>query len=269
MTHLKTLLLAILTLLCPALKAQKLPNIQKEGFIAPDDVRIDGKAAEWGNGYKAFNHSTDIFYTLANDNKRLFLVIHASDILSIKKIIGGGVKFTVSATRSADSTAIGIKYPVIAMGTTSTLGLLLNEYPTSTDPVIKTHQADSILKLTNKMLTNSSKEILLSGISELGDTVSVYNSTGLKAAVTIDASKQLTYELSIPLKYLKVPLNKPFCYQIELSGMIAAQKPVYHNTAQGQVMVVTTPRSIGAGFNGDRQLLMYPTNFWGEYKLAK
>ncbi len=46
---------------------QKLPNIQTASLRASANIKVDGKAAEWGNKLEAYNNTTEVFYTLAND----------------------------------------------------------------------------------------------------------------------------------------------------------------------------------------------------------
>ena len=62
---------------------QRLPNKQEEGFTAPQNVKIDGKATEWQNQFKAYNTATGIYYTVANDSTNLYLVIQATEPLVI------------------------------------------------------------------------------------------------------------------------------------------------------------------------------------------
>jgi len=53
-------------------------------------VRIDGKITEWGN-FQAYNPATEISYTMANDNDKLYLVCSATQPEVIQKIIEGGI----------------------------------------------------------------------------------------------------------------------------------------------------------------------------------
>jgi hypothetical protein len=71
-------------------KAQKLPNKQEVSLRIPADMKIDGNAKEWNNKFQAYNKLTNIFYTLSNDDKNLYLVIQATDPIIIEKMIRGG-----------------------------------------------------------------------------------------------------------------------------------------------------------------------------------
>jgi len=79
-----TFLLAMLVL---GSNAQKLPAVQKESVWAPITVKIDGKAAEWGNKFQAYNSSTEIYYTISNDDNNLYLAIKAVDPDIINKFL--------------------------------------------------------------------------------------------------------------------------------------------------------------------------------------
>lgn len=57
--------------------AQKLPNIQQAGLKAPENIKIDGKATEWGK-FNAFNGATDVFYSIANNEKHLYLIVQTT-----------------------------------------------------------------------------------------------------------------------------------------------------------------------------------------------
>jgi hypothetical protein len=52
--------------------------VQQVSLHAPANVKIDGKGTEWGT-MRAYNPSTEINYTMANDAKKLYLVVQVSD----------------------------------------------------------------------------------------------------------------------------------------------------------------------------------------------
>src|SRR5882757_8506123 len=95
--------------------AQKLPNKQEVSLRAPVGVKVDGKALEWNNHFQAYNHSTDIFYTMCNDDDNLYLVVQAEDFGTIRKITQGGVTLSIDKP-GADNhkNRISITYPVVA-----------------------------------------------------------------------------------------------------------------------------------------------------------
>ena len=46
------------------------------------NLKIDGKANEWGESFAASNKRTSLLYSLANDDKNLYLVIKAPVIIN-------------------------------------------------------------------------------------------------------------------------------------------------------------------------------------------
>jgi hypothetical protein len=81
---------------------------------APDKLKIDGKATEWNNQFKAYNHATDVYYTLANNDKYLYLTLQATNYTIVNKILGGGVKLTINTSGKTNfKDAVSITYPMI------------------------------------------------------------------------------------------------------------------------------------------------------------
>lgn len=249
--------------------AQNLPNVQSINLQAPANIKIDGKATEWNNQFQAYNHNANVFYSMANDDRDLYLIIQAKDPVITKKIIAGGIILTINRTgKKEDNTNVTITYPNLELGTKSSLGQLISERETAQ---IK-KQNDSLTLLLNTILTNQAKEITVKGIKAIDDTaISVYNDLGIKANMLFDDKKALTYELSIPLKYLISQDNSlKYYYHITLNGMEATLKSRIYQTAQGTVSVSAVPRSIsGGGFGSTYQITNYPTDFRGEYTLFK
>ena len=94
--------------------AQKLPNIQTASLRAPANVKIDGKPTEWNNQFQAYNKATDVYYTIANDDKKLYLTIQSADEFIIKKMIWGRTVLTISQTnKKTDSNRVTISFPII------------------------------------------------------------------------------------------------------------------------------------------------------------
>src|SRR5471030_1710537 len=77
--------------------SQKLPKVQQESVYAPVNIKIDGTAAEWSYKYKAFDLKNNIFYTISNDDKNLYLIVHTSEPNTINKIYCGGISFIITS----------------------------------------------------------------------------------------------------------------------------------------------------------------------------
>lgn len=258
----------LVLIFCLSVNAQKLPNIQASSLRAPLSIKTDGKLTEWDNKLQAYNHSTNIFYTIANDDDKLYLTIQAKDALIARKIIAGAITFALTGKKN-DNESLSVTFPFLNDATKSTIGRLISEPVTAKDSAGKMKQADSLMYLMNNTLTSKAKEIKVTGTKAIEDTmISVYNNFGIKAIARFDNKKALTYELAIPIKYFEpYIINKPskFFYHISLNGLLAAT--VVHQTNNGPVMVGSVPRGLGGASNYD--LMVNPTDFWGEYTLAK
>lgn len=253
--------------------AQKLPNVQQGSVRAPENIKIDGKATEWGNRFQAYNNSTEIFYTVANDDNNLYLVIHATKPEIINKIILGGVTFTInSSDKKNDKKGIAITFPTFYKNKRPYINLKNRPQPTK-DTVMNNMRADSFMHVINKELTDKSKMIEIEGIKPIADSViSVYNQEGFKAAALFDRQINYTHELAIPIKYLGLSIDKPviFHYNIKLNGATANNAHI-QLTSNGRFMVVTRGDDAPYLILASPQYMSYayPTDFGGEYTLVK
>lgn len=145
---------------------------------------------------------------------------------------------------------------------------------------------DSLLRVANKRLSEGTKEIKFSDIEGITDTVTgthtnklkqfkLYplfvipgyyipkeNNLGIKAAASFEGDKKYTYELALPLKYLKVQPGKRFSYNIRLNG------PMY-KTRRPTAGYAIRYRIVNGTATEQDQDLVEATDFWGEYTLAK
>ena len=87
----KQTLFAFLFCIAISADAQKLPTEQQVSLRAPAGLKIDGKATEWDNKFQAYNHHTDFYYTIANDDNNLYLIVQANEPAIIKRILKGGI----------------------------------------------------------------------------------------------------------------------------------------------------------------------------------
>src|SRR3954465_10204946 len=104
-------LMVIFMAMYGSLLAQKLPNVQQVSLRAPTNIRVDGKAIEWGQ-FKAHNSATDLWYSIANDEKNLYLSLKATDGDVINRIIGGGITFKITNKNIMGDEGISITYPI-------------------------------------------------------------------------------------------------------------------------------------------------------------
>lgn len=305
--HITAPLLLLAT--CAIVNAQKLPNVQQKSLRAPANVKVDGKATEWDDTFQAYNHATDIFYSMANDDDKLYLVVQASDKQIINKIIGGGVELTIQKSgKKNDKDGITITYPLFdpkdrpyvgggggaikmmsfttgggggeSMRTIDVKGD--NGSPAASAQVkgsagpseaSRITEGDSIMNVYNKRLSDKSKYIGVNGIPGLDTLISVYNEDGIKVGERFNPKMVYTWELAIDLKRfgLSVSDGSKFAYHIKLNGakmgtprIIINGSPAATNDPAMQEKIQAMMSQIRiSGPGGD------PTDFWGEYTLAK
>jgi hypothetical protein len=256
----KTLSITALLMVCFAAHAQKLPNVQTASLPAPAGIKVDGKPTEWNNSFQALNHATGIYYTIANDAENLYLVVQGTDAHTVEKIISGGVTFTIkNLGKKSNDIPVAITFPFI---------LPKDRFPIVRQIKQKNEDTPFNQDELNKQLTTAEKEIDVRGIKEIQDTIiSVYNDAGIIAATRVDNKKVLTYELSIPLKYLQQSIDNTskFNYNIRLNP------PRVITQAAGMMLTVVGVSSMrrSSTASDDYQDLMSTTDFSGTYTLAK
>ena len=241
--------------------AKKLPNIQPAELRAPDNIKIDGDAAEWNDTFGAYNRATDVFYTIANDGDNLYFIIRAVDPGIIKRITTLGITLMVNTSgKKNNKDAIAITYPVYNK----------NERPVINMPGSATSQVrvDSLMNINNKRLADKAKYIKVTGIPGL-DTVSIYNEAGIKTAGLFNNKMQYTSEFAVPLKHLGLLVTQPikFAYNLVIPGMKLEDVPgVVVSTGSNGLKRYTVPPGLATE---KERLTSSTTDFWGEYTLAK
>lgn len=259
------LLIIPLILVWVTTNAQNLPAKQKGSLRAPAGIKIDGKATEWDNKLQAYNKATGIFYTMANDDDKLYLTVQATDQLIIRKIMNGGLTLKINAGREKDSGVL-ITYPVFDKNDRPIINL--KNKPSDNKGM------DSLITLVNKRFAEKSKEIKIKGIKSIADTlISVYNQDDIKAAALFDHDAAYTYELAIPLKSIGISATSTskFNYTITLSGapLIDGSNIIPATATHRAVLnVYVGAGAAGSLAKGDMAILSNPTNFDGEYTLA-
>lgn len=241
---LKTLLTTLVFAgLCLTSQAQKLKAVQEGNMRVPSNIRIDGKLTEWDDTFKAYNNTTDIFYTVSNDDNNLYLVIKAGTQWIGNKVLAGGINFAINtADKKKEKEAYTVVFPLIDMSSIrdqmaqrriSSNG---NSVTVTSVPAGGGGGGMAAMRMGNgpmdstaiammrKRALQTVREIKLINFSqtELPDSViSIYNEYGFKAAVDFDGKGMLTCEMAIPLKYLHLTTDDPkeFMYNIKLNGL--------------------------------------------------
>ncbi|HTH82175.1 MAG TPA: hypothetical protein VL490_04545 [Mucilaginibacter sp.] len=257
--------LLIWTSICAplTLKAQKLPGEQTSSVNLPAGFKIDGLANEWNDKFLAHNKNTETNYTVANNNQYVYLAVQATDPLSIKKIIGGGITFTINTSgQKADRSPYSITFPVVpnssqifVFNSIVDMGLYINQKKAE----------DSVINIVNNKITSAAKEIKVKGFKTITDTlIAVYNETGIKSAAQINKDGALTCEFLVPIKLLGITPNsgKMIFYNVMVNGVTSIQQKNYTSG----VTVRSVPNSLSAN-SSNLSILQYPTDFWGSYTL--
>jgi hypothetical protein len=256
----------------PFATAQKLPKTQNGSLMAPDNVKIDGNLAEWGkNNIKAYNSINRISYSVANDDKNLYLIVVAPESYEIEKIVRGGLIFTISHSldrkeRVTDKTNTSMRFPVAKFVTYINISENKKHFlDYKKDTVANRLSIDTLANQLNNTITDEFKEIEVTGINEILDKkIAVYNSYQIYAMAQFDRNMRFSLEFAIPLKYLGLSVNNgaKFSYGIKLPGPPA---PVNSNpNAPPPPMVVSNDGNP----NFDYEYVNNATELWGEYMLV-
>lgn len=239
--------------------AQKLSDVQ-EGNLAVSKINVDGNATDWAVPLKAFNKSTGLSYTIANDYKKLYLIIQATDVNTTRKILMGGITFGINADgKKRNKELLSLTYPVITRNSRRAAmsggQRSMGSYQTMTE-----EQRDSLQNSFAQKQVAAAKDIKIYGFKNVTDTlVSIYNEYSIKAMATLDEKGTYTYEIGIPLELLPIDTNQEFGYNIKLNGL----------QMNGFGGGGNRGNSGGRRGSVDFQDLITPTDLWGKYTLAK
>lgn len=256
-----------------ALFAQdKLKSVQEGSVLAVANAKIDGNIAEWQGDFKAYNKSVKLFYTLANDDKYLYLVTKSTDEINNRKIQLGGITLNVNtANKKSDKDAFSVTYPSIprtGRGFGGGGGRNRGFGSGNRGEALSDSAQKAMTEEAHKTFIASAKEIKVLGFKEITDTlISIYNEYSIKSMVGYDEAGAMVCEFAIPLKALGLSAATPkeFSYQIQLNGIqIPNGGGGFGGGGGGR----------GGGGRGGRggggfEELAAPTDFWGKYTLTK
>lgn len=253
--------------------AQKLPNIQLTSLRAPASLKIDGKPTEWGN-FAAYNGATGLYYTMANDDKNLYLAIQATDANVLSKITQRGVLLIIDPSgQKTDKNIITVQYPVFEVQYKNKPNLKFSNAGglMAVERAAIRANPDSMLAVANKRLKSNDKYIRTSGMADVDTLLSVYNDKDIVARQGFEKWELYNYEIAIPLKYLKLPpsVTQKFSYHIVLDGTdIFKDGGLTKEMVDGRMVFKITE---GAPLykKEDLPAVTATTDFWGEYTLAK
>ena len=238
--------------------AQKLPSEQKDPAHAPGDLKIDGKATEWGGAFKAHSNAIDMFYTMANDAENLYLVMQTDQQSATDKIFYGGISLVIKSRTDKKATPLKLTYPLVSLVERSSIVIPLRD---------KKNNIDSVMTLVNGNIEKFAKKITISGFSDLpGPDISVFNDVGIKAAAKAGTDRAVTFEIQLPLKYIRHLLddNSSFDYSIVVNG-----DTVPANTTIVRGASLNGVRNAGAMNDASVNAIFSPTDLKASYTLVK
>lgn len=252
---------------CFYARAQKLPKTQEKSLRIPENLKIDGQLTELNNNFQAYNNTTSLYYTIANDDENLYVAFQAIQPRVIAKILYSGITFTVNPEENKkDAESIAITYPnmpqndsqsIISKAGIKILSSVTGRLKQDEPPKL----SDSAINILTNLITTKAKTIKVSGLKSITDsTLSVYNADGLKLAAAINGQQAYNYEMLIPLKLLGLSVNqtKSFSYVIKVRSRL--------ETGKFQVMYLTTMQYSNVDPNAD---LDSTTKFEGKYTLSQ
>ena len=286
MLRFTALIVVLLICLTTAANAQKLPPIQQASARALQNVKIDGKLTEWADMPWAYNETNRIYYIVANDDTNLYLAIRGTDATVTTKVLNGGIAFTISHTldKKLRAKAAGnatVTFPV-SLSNNDMLSvvhqlLMLRQF--KGDTLAHGKEIDSIRNIANKQLTTVLKEIGVTGLKGISETVlPIYNDKDVLASAKLQGLQPI-FEIAIPLKYLALDftINKSFSYRIKLDiPEFDPNKPresiMSERLASMPSMEVTSrPTVVRTGLpmhDADMDYQDHKTELWGEYTLV-
>lgn len=268
--------------------AQKLPTVQTASVKLPDNFKIDGKADEWDDKFKAFNPATDLSYTIANDDKRLYIIFLRDSKINenkvqtgntrirpgtlINSIVYGGIRINIqkNATKT-DKGAVSIKFPYFENG---------NKVAFNLKNLGKIDEAaDSTMKANNKKLTEATKWIYTDGIAGVDSVLPIYNDKGIEVANAFDIKKNYICEVAIDLQLLGLSAANAtkFTYHILVNAdpnkytvgqQILNDPNVRIMNIDGTLMSLAKSQEIIRDAS-NVPVMNATTDFWGGYTLAK
>ena len=267
-----------------AQKRQK--DIQENSVFVSVPIKIDGKLNDWNDTLQAFNRTTSLGYTIANDEKNIYLVIKSTDEANNNKLLAGGITFTLNTEgKKKDAEAFIVTFPVINI-TARPQGQRGQGMPgvqrqqgQGGQVQGQSQGTDAAVIERRKQQLAQFKEIKVFGFNEITDSlVSIYNEYGIKVAASYDIKGSLIYELAISLKSLdlKTDNQNELAYNIKINGRSFGGRGFGGGSGANQGGGFGDGGrggggSFGAnqgGGNRDNISLTDPVDFWGKYSLT-
>ncbi|MEJ7693376.1 hypothetical protein [Daejeonella sp.] len=190
---------------------------------ANSPIVADGSLSDWPDSLSLFNEATNLYYSLANDDKNVYLAIRSASKQDLTKILAGGISFSANIEGKKKDPATVI-FPIIDR----TPGKSRN---TKEQPEPEEMQ---------KQILSRIKDIKVTGFKEIIDGgISLQNTYGIRAAASFDKNNNLIQEIIIPLSLLNLSTANAgeVTYSIKVNGLkVPSVGMDQRQTAQRQPM---------------------------------
>lgn len=218
---------------------------------APAGIKIDGQATEWPKPLQFYNNVTKLFYTIANDQENLYVIVSVPDPQSQAKIMRSGITIAMNTTGKKKGGA-SVTFP------------LTYNVNTGAPDVPEASRALIAGELKKQLLANV-KEIKVEGFDSIPDgNIPVQNTFGIQTTSSYDAAGNLVCELGIPLKALGISAGstQAIAYHFKVNAMKREdKKELEAKRAKGEQPPMP-------GEYADHFALYYPADFWTRQTLA-
>ncbi len=277
----KNLFFLLCALVVHSASAQRLPDLQNKEVKSPATVRIDGNDNEWNSEYAAYNKKLDVYYTLSNDDKNLYLVLKSKfDGKDINKIIAAGFRLALNVNNKKDAeNSFNVSYPIRpsapSQGGQPAGAMGVQTLTVVGGSVSASAVSFSMRNLDSAMLANrisqlgKAKEIKVFGFPAIQDSlISIYNEHNIKVAAKFNDDKEYIYELAIPLNLmgLNATQAKEISYQLRTNPIVRIS-PVQESSVS--ISGGGTFQVVGGGGMGGFNENLIPNEVWGKYTLIK
>jgi hypothetical protein len=250
--------------------AQKPSSTQKISIRVPSTTKVDGKAAEWDNKFQAYSSHTNLYYTMANDDNKLYLIIRAITPDIVKRAVNGSITLTINtAGQKSNQDAFAITFPIFEKNNRFTPPFIRQG---KFDAYKPQSWSDSMVTVANKRFNDRAKLIQVIGIKGIDTLISVYNTDGIKAVALFDNNAAYTYELAVPLKSLGLSIAQAskFTYQVRINDVEThGIKIATNDGSSADISSVDMSNLKSISVSSGAQIGQAATDFWGEYTLAK
>jgi len=187
----------------PALAQKKAELVSTQWAGKP--IQVDGVLNDWKDSLSLYNNDAKLYYAISNDDENLYVAFRNNSREGLSKILTGGISFSASNEVKMKN-APTVTFPVLDR----TPGKNRNR---NAQPEIEEIQNQALSRI---------KEIKVEGFKEIIDGgISLYNTYGIKAAVSFDANNNLVQEIAIPLSRLNLKAGSSdlVTYRIKINGL--------------------------------------------------